>query len=112
MFTETLQQVREAFSDHFQPMDEEEVIQDLIDRFNLYQDTNGLWNSDGDVDLTEQGFVQLPLRFGVVKGDFFCAYNELTILEGAPQSVGGWFGCTGNPLPPNELKRTVRRTYL
>ena len=112
MFTETLQQVREAFSDHFEPMSEEEIIQDLVDRFNLYQDSNGLWNCDGSVKLNSTGFARLPLRFGVVKGDFNCVDNKLTTLEGAPQSVGGVFRCDGNTVSVEELKQTVSRTYL
>ena len=34
----------------------------------------------------------------IVEGDFNCADNQLTSLEGAPQKVGGSFDCDGNRL--------------
>ena len=38
------------------------------------------------------------VRFGHISGDFDCARNRLTSLEGAPQSVNGRFDCTSNRL--------------
>ena len=38
------------------------------------------------------------VKFGVVKGSFYCYGNQLTSLEGAPQEVGGSFYCDGNSL--------------
>ena len=35
------------------------------------------------------------MRFG---GDFFCEFNQLTNLIGAPHTVGGFFDCRHNPL--------------
>ena len=34
----------------------------------------------------------------LVRGHFYCGYNKLTSLEGAPSSVGGSFYCPGNKL--------------
>jgi hypothetical protein len=41
---------------------------------------------------------QLPVRFGHVSGNFYCSYNSLTSLDGAPRSVGGNFMCHNNSL--------------
>ena len=38
------------------------------------------------------------VQFGHVSGDFRCKGNQLTSLEGAPQSVGGDFSCSRNNL--------------
>ena len=38
------------------------------------------------------------VKFGVVKGSFYCYGNQLTSLEGAPQKVGGDFNCAYNSL--------------
>ena len=46
------------------------------------------------MDITE-----LPLKFGIVTGYFYCGDNKLTTLEGAPYSVSSRFYCYGNPLP-------------
>ncbi|MHA1883076.1 MAG: hypothetical protein ACTSUO_08530 [Candidatus Thorarchaeota archaeon] len=63
---------------------------------------------------------------------FFCYHNQLTTLEGAPEYVGGYFDCghnqltslegapeyadgclcAHNPVPKEELKKTVKRDYL
>ena len=41
---------------------------------------------------------KLKIRFGTVSGEFYCNYNELTSLEGAPKEVGGTFHCGNNNL--------------
>jgi hypothetical protein len=38
------------------------------------------------------------IRFGTVKGDFYCFNNQLTTLEGAPRKVEGYFYCSVNQL--------------
>ena len=38
------------------------------------------------------------VRFGHVKENFTCSFNQLTSLEGAPQTVDGSFNCGGNQL--------------
>ena len=52
----------------------------------------------GYIDLSEMDLTELPLKFGIVTGDFDCYSNYLTTLEGAPQSVGGGFWCNDNEL--------------
>jgi hypothetical protein len=36
---------------------------------------------------------KLPIKFGKVSGDFDCAWNNLTTLEGCPNYVGRHFYC-------------------
>jgi len=70
-------------------------------------------NSDGTIDVvdfnSQHGSVELdgvsrevltklPLKFNQVSGNFYCSYNQLTSLEGAPLSVGGDFYCRDNKL--------------
>jgi hypothetical protein len=50
----------------------------------------------GDVDLSNKGLTELPLKFRNVTGYFYCYDNKLTSLEGSPQSVGGRFDCGDN----------------
>jgi hypothetical protein len=62
-------------------------------------------NADGTVNIEGHCFLkttikvsQLPVKFGKVSGNFYCADNKLTSLVGAPQSVGGYFNCSNNQL--------------
>ena len=57
----------------------------------------GKWNVPGDLYLSGLGLTQLP-PMGVVGGNFFCHYNQLTSLAGAPKKVGGSFSCYSNLL--------------
>ena len=43
------------------------------------------------------------IRFGHINGGFYCDNNQITSLEGAPQTVGGGFYCTNNPVPEETL---------
>ena len=55
--------------------------------------------SKGTLDLTDMNMTKLPdvFKYVNVGGDFYCGYNELTSLEGAPR-VGGDFYCDSNEL--------------
>jgi hypothetical protein len=61
-------------------------------------DENGLVNVDGDVGISSKGLTEIPVKFGVVKGDFNCYGNNITSLVGAPQEVKGDFNCFNNNL--------------
>jgi len=62
-------------------------------------DENGLVSCTGIVYLNNAIKVnKLPVKFLKVGGFFNCGGNELTSLEGGPQSVGGFFNCGGNEL--------------
>jgi hypothetical protein len=84
----------------------EELTAEQIDWLN--ECTSGSWElntSTGLVDVkgnfncNSQNLEDLKgVKFGTVGGDFSCANNQLTTLEGAPQSVGASFFCYGNRL--------------
>jgi len=59
----------------------------------------GLVDVDGDFDCSREGLDDLlGIRFGKAFWNFYCNGNNLTSLEGAPQTVGGDFYCSDNPL--------------
>jgi len=57
----------------------------------------GVVNVYGDVGLANQ-MSELPVSFGLVKGDFDCNFNALTSLVGSPNHVDGSFICDNNQL--------------
>jgi hypothetical protein len=67
-------------------------------KIKKFQIVGGLVNVDGDVDISNRGLSKIPVKFGRVEGYFYCHSNQLTHLEGSPQSVGGNFGCVNNQL--------------
>ncbi len=71
--------------------------------------STGLVDVRGDFNCAREGLKDfLGIRFGAVSGNFYCDSNELTSLEGAPQTVGGDFSCYNNALTSLEgAPRTV-----
>jgi hypothetical protein len=65
---------------------------------NYTINSDGTVDVNGDVNLHNKGLTKLPLKFGRVTGYFYCDNNQLTTLEGSPQSVGGTFYCNDNQL--------------
>jgi hypothetical protein len=64
-----------------------------------YNPSTGFVDVDGNFDCRRQDLRDFKgVKFGKVSGDFFCYNNQLTSLEGAPQSVGGNFDCENNQL--------------
>jgi len=59
---------------------------------------DGSVDIDGNINLCDMDLSELPFKFGKIKGNFICSYNQLTSLIGAPQEVGGNFSCTNNQL--------------
>ena len=59
----------------------------------------GLVDVDGHFNCGRQDLTDFKgIRFGHVKGNFYCDENQLTSLEGAPRSVDGNFYCNLNQL--------------
>jgi hypothetical protein len=60
--------------------------------------------SDGSIDvntnvlLASRKFNKLPLNFNIVVEEFHCRDNQLTTLEGSPNTVGSTFSCYNNNL--------------
>src|SRR5271157_4926923 len=72
------------------PMSKDEVPS------NWSKNADGSYDVNGDVNLSRQDLLELPFRFGKVTGYFDCRNNQLTNLEGSPDSVGGDFYCSYN----------------
>ncbi len=76
-------------------------IESILKRYNI---RNYTINEDGTVDvdsyvsLYKRGLTKIPVKFRNVSGDFSCAYNQLTSLEGCPEKVDGYFDCHNNKL--------------
>ena len=78
-----------------------EDIDSICERYGIENYTineDGTIDVNGDVNLTYKGLTELPLKFRNVTGYFFCSANELSSLEGCPESVGGYFSCSRNKL--------------
>ena len=78
-----------------------EYIKSICQKYGIKNytiDDDGSIDVNGNVDLSGRGLTKLPLKFRNVTGDFYCSYNQLTTIEGAPKSVSGKFGCDNNQL--------------
>jgi hypothetical protein len=85
----------------FEQKSYEEHVSEICQRYNIRNwsiNSEGLVDVDGDVFLYRYNLIELPLSFGHVSGNFYCADNYLTSLEGAPISVDGYFDCNSNEL--------------
>jgi hypothetical protein len=61
--------------------------------------STGLLDVDGDFYCEQQNLTDFKgVAFGHVRWYFYCHNNQLTSLEGAPQTVGGSFSCRDNQL--------------
>ena len=56
------------------------------------------WNVPKGVDLHNQNLTEIPIKFNIVNGYFYCDNNELTSLKNCPKEVKGDFHCAGNRL--------------
>ena len=84
----------------------EEDIDAICRKYNIRNYTineDGSINVDGNVDLKYKKLTKLPLKFKNVSGGFYCHDNQLTSLEGCPESVGGDFG---------EIKKSYEWSWL
>jgi hypothetical protein len=75
-------------------------INKICKRYGItnYTIDNGLVNVNGNVYLKGYVLYELPVRFGIVTGDFNCSNNNLTTLKGSPKEVHGDFWCNYNNL--------------
>ena len=85
----------------FENIQSDEEIHELCEKYKIKNYTINEDKSvdvDGDVYLRNLGLTKFPLKFRNVSGYFYCRYNKLTTLEGAPETVGGNFDCSWNNL--------------
>lgn len=50
------------------------------------------------VEKKKNNLTELPIKFGIINGDFDCSKNILTSLKGSPSQVNGNFYCNNNEL--------------
>ena len=79
--------------------EQEEFLNKCTKGIWKYDPATGLVDVVGDFDCSRQYLQDMKgIRFGQVGGGFYCGYNQLITLEGAPQKVGGYFSCRNNQL--------------
>ena len=66
----------------------------VVGTYNI--NDNGSVDVKGDVNLNRKNLTKIPFKFRNVSGYFSCGDNQLTSLEGAPESVGMSFYCGSN----------------
>ena len=76
----------------------QEWLEKFFERKDIHKNSDGSYDVDGHVRLSNMNLDKLPLKFNNVGGSFSCYYNKLTSLEGAPRSVGRNFVCNANDL--------------
>ena len=66
-----------------------------------------------NVNLSQIDLTHFPIQFGLIKGNFDCAGNQLTSLLGSPHTVSGYFDCSENKLTSFEYApRKVGESFL
>ena len=63
-----------------------------------YQFVDGKYEVDGDVNLSDRGLWEIPVRFKYVSGNFNISKNYIESLYGCPEYVDGNFDCSSNYL--------------
>ena len=85
----------------FEQFNNEQEIHDICKKYYI---ENYTINSDGTIDVNEtvdlSGLLRdiIPIKFNVVRGDFYCYNNKLTSLINSPRIVDGIFSCSKNKL--------------
>ena len=89
----------EAFSTQSLTEDQINWLDKCVRRSWSLNPLTGLVDVDGDFYCVGQGLKDFKgVAFGHVGRHFDCRDNQLTSLEGAPQTVGGYFSCISNQL--------------
>ena len=57
---------------------------------------DGSIDVDGSVYINNRDLIKIPFKFRNVSVYFTCSNNQLTSLEGAPNTLGGSFNCYNN----------------
>ena len=73
----------------------EKILEHLgVKNYTINED--GTVDVDGDVNLTYKELTEIPVKFGVVKGNFNVSSNNLLSLKNCPKVVTGEFNCSFN----------------
>ena len=84
-------------------MDKKDIEAKLneLDIENYIISEDGIVDVKSSVDISFKNLKEIPVQFGIVKGDFNCSNNQLVDLKGIPISIRGVLYCTGNHIPLN-----------
>jgi len=99
---------------HIKEYNEYKDIDAICQQYGItnYTINNGVVDVDASVNLSSRKLTKLPLQFGKVTGNFYCNYNQLTSLVGAPKEVTHGFYCHSNKLTSLEgAPKTVRGIF-
>jgi hypothetical protein len=86
-------------------------IKDFI-RGTYKKNSDGSYDVNGNVDLSNIGFTKIPWKFNKISGSFICLHNELISLEGAQKEVGDDFSCSYNQLKSLEGAPEIVGNYF
>jgi hypothetical protein len=78
-----------------------EEIKKWLDNYKIknYTINNDLTIDVNDnVNLRDKKLTNIPIKFNIVTGNFWCSNNKITSLEFAPKEVGGSFRCNMNKI--------------
>lgn len=69
-----------------------------------------------NVNISNRELTNFPIKFGKIKGDFNCNYNDLKNLINAPHTVEGIFSCAYNEIEslvgsPNKIYNSFNCSY-
>jgi hypothetical protein len=74
-------------------------------------DENGYINVYGDVVIFRK-MKEIPVKFGIVTGNFNCINNKLTSLKGIPEKIRGKFYCDDYLKDTYEYKWWMIKKFL
>lgn len=79
----------------------EQEIEDWLLTHDIYKykiNNDGTVDIDGDVNLFNKQINIIPIKFGLVSGNFLLTNNNLESLKGCPNIVQGNFKCISNKI--------------
>jgi hypothetical protein len=85
-------------SQFFKTYEKTKEVLDYLDIKNYTIKDDLTVDVDGDVYIINVGLEYIPVKFGIVKGNFNCSNNNLTSLIGSPEQVDKTFNCVNNKL--------------
>jgi hypothetical protein len=89
-------------------------IKDWCENLNIQKYTinsNGTVDVDYWVDIRQKDLDILPIKFGIITGEFNCQDNKLVTLKGCPRKIGGDFHCGWNQLTTLKYGPQYIRSY-
>ncbi len=87
-----------------------QIIKDLCVTYNIQKysiNPDFSINVDQNVNISNRGLTEIPLNFNKVSGYFSCSDNQITSLEGCPDTVLGSFYCNHNLLTDLEFSPRI-----